>query len=73
MAIPKGMTSHRNTLPFGVRNAINSLARSVKSSCLNPDLLSILDLNLHDAAFSMVFSITGRLPACSLIILFSLR
>ena len=61
------------TLPFGVRNAINSLARSVKLTCQNPDLLSILDLNLHDAVFWMVFAITGRLPACSLIILFSLR
>ena len=67
------MTSHRNALSWsGVQNAINTLAHCVKLTCQEPDLLSILDLNLHNAAISMVFSITGILPECSLIILFIL-
>ena len=73
LANQKGMTSHQNTLLFGVRIAINTLARSVQWTCENPHLLSFLDLNLHDVAFLMVFSITGRLAACSLMILFNLR
>ena len=68
----KNNLNQRNTLLFRVWNA-SPLARSIKLTCWKPVLLSILDLNLHDTTFSRVFSITSKLPACSLIILLSLR
>ena len=48
--------------------AIMSFARSVRSTCQKPDLLSIFVLNLQSAAFSTVFSMNVRDPLCCLIL-----
>ena len=69
--MPNGITHRLKFWACAVMNPIVSLARSVRSTCQNPDLLSIFVLHLKSLVFSTVFSMNGSGPLCYLIFLLS--